>query len=123
MSTRAIARAILGVGLALCVASSAAAQSYPAKPIKLIVPVAAGGPLDTVARLAADKMTARLGQPVIVENRAGGGTSIGAGAWPSPSPTATRCCGPPRRRCACCRCSTPGSTSTRGNSCRSRWWR
>jgi tripartite-type tricarboxylate transporter receptor subunit TctC len=75
-----IARVILSIGVALCAASIAAAQTYPAKPIRLVVPVAAGGPLDTLARLTADRMSAKLGQPVIVENRAGGGTSIGARA-------------------------------------------
>jgi len=78
VSIGTIVRSIVAIGLALGVAGSAAAQSYPARPIKLIVPVAAGGPLDTLARLAGDKISAKLGQPVVVENRAGGGTSIGA---------------------------------------------
>jgi len=55
-----------------------AADNYPTRPIKLIVPVAAGGPLDTLARITASKISAKLGEPVVVENRAGGGTSIGA---------------------------------------------
>ena len=78
VSTSTIVRSIVAIGLALGAVGSAAAQSYPTRPIKLIVPVAAGGPLDTLARLASDKMSAKLGQPVIVENRAGAGTSIGA---------------------------------------------
>jgi tripartite-type tricarboxylate transporter receptor subunit TctC len=78
VSNSAIVRSIVAIGLALGAVGSAAAQSYPSKPIKLIVPVAAGGPLDTLARLASDKISAKLGQPVIVENRAGAGTSIGA---------------------------------------------
>ena len=57
-----------------------AAQSYPDKPIRIIVAVAAGGPMDTMARAIAQQMQARLGQPVVVENRPGAGTTIGAKA-------------------------------------------
>jgi tripartite-type tricarboxylate transporter receptor subunit TctC len=66
--------------LALAAASattSAAADSYPSKPIKLIVAVAAGGPMDTIARVIGTQMQEKLGQPVIVENRPGAGTTIG----------------------------------------------
>jgi tripartite-type tricarboxylate transporter receptor subunit TctC len=59
-------------------ASPAAAQNYPDKPIKLVVAVAAGGPMDTMARAIAQQMQAKLGQPVVVENRTGAGTTIGA---------------------------------------------
>lgn len=54
------------------------AQAWPSKPIHLIVPFSAGGSTDTVARIMSDKLTARLGQPVIVENRVGAGGSIGS---------------------------------------------
>ena len=66
--------------LALTGLSPAAAQSYPDKPIRIIVAVAAGGPMDTMARAIAQQMQARLGQPVVVENRPGAGTTIGAKA-------------------------------------------
>jgi tripartite-type tricarboxylate transporter receptor subunit TctC len=54
------------------------AQSYPSKPIKFIVPYPPGGPLDTVARLTGQRLSERLGQPVIVENKAGAGGNLGA---------------------------------------------
>ncbi|RJG06627.1 tripartite tricarboxylate transporter substrate binding protein [Noviherbaspirillum cavernae] len=58
----------------------AAAQDYPAKPIRFIVPYPPGGPLDAVARILADKMKDGLGQPIIVENKPGAGGNIGADA-------------------------------------------
>jgi tripartite-type tricarboxylate transporter receptor subunit TctC len=54
----------------------ARAQDYPSRPINMIVPVAAGGPTDTIARILAERMRASLGQPVIVENVTGGGNGV-----------------------------------------------
>ena len=76
-------RAMLATGIALGLASStgfatrASAQSYPDKPIKMIVPFPPGGPIDTMARLTGQSMSASLGQQVIVENRPGAGSTIG----------------------------------------------
>ena len=66
--------------LALAANAPAAAQTYPDKPVKIIVAVAAGGPMDTMARAVAQQMHAKFGQPVVVENRTGAGTTIGAKA-------------------------------------------
>jgi len=68
--------------LAACLALSGAAwaQSYPTKPLRMIVAFPAGGGSDIVGRIVAAKLSERLGQQVVVENRAGGGGSIGAEA-------------------------------------------
>ena len=58
----------------------AANTSYPAKPIKLIAPVAAGGGLDNIARTLAEKLSRSIGQQVVVENMGGGGGSIASQA-------------------------------------------
>ena len=58
---------------------SAAAQVYPSRPITLIVPNPAGGPMDTVARVIAERAQVSLGQPIIIENVPGASGSIGTG--------------------------------------------
>lgn len=68
------------LSLALCIAASASAQTYPVKPVHLIVPFPAGGGSDVIGRILAQKLTDRLGQQVVVDNRAGAGGSIGTEA-------------------------------------------
>ncbi|MCP3020078.1 Bug family tripartite tricarboxylate transporter substrate binding protein [Cupriavidus basilensis] len=63
----------------LALSTSALAQSYPTRPITWIVPFAAGGPTDALARNIADRVGRDLGQPVLIENQAGAGGTIGAG--------------------------------------------
>jgi tripartite-type tricarboxylate transporter receptor subunit TctC len=68
------------VGLLAAVSGAAFAQTYPGGPVKLIVPVPAGGVTDTMARIIAQRLTEAWGHPVVVDNRPGGNYAVGAQA-------------------------------------------
>jgi tripartite-type tricarboxylate transporter receptor subunit TctC len=71
---RCLAAAVLVATLGL---APAAAQTYPSKPIKVIVPLTPGSPVDVLARVATQHLSMRLNQPIIIDNRPGAGTTIG----------------------------------------------
>jgi len=71
-------RRVLLVAVALLYATSAFAETYPSRPIRIIVPTPPGGPVDVMARLLANALPATLGQPVFVENKPGAGNTIGS---------------------------------------------
>ena len=85
MTRRTIAAALAAIALGLAPTPSPA-QSYPARPIKLVLPFTAGSPNDVMARLLVQHLSPRLGQPIVVDNRPGGGTAIGTKAVAAAEP-------------------------------------
>ena len=79
MTLRAAFLVALTLAIACARAEDAAAQAYPSRPIRMVVPTTAGGPTDTIARIMADGMRAPLGQPIVIENVPGASGSIGVG--------------------------------------------
>lgn len=75
---RAAAAALIAVATPAVLAGSAAAQSYPTQPVRLVVPYPAGGPTDVLGRVIAQKLTESLGQPVVVDNKPGASGNIGS---------------------------------------------
>ena len=78
--------ALMVIGLAAPTLRPAAAQPYPDKPIKMIVPFPPGGPIDTMGRLVAQNLSAVLGQQVVIDNRPGAGSTIGTKAVATADP-------------------------------------
>ena len=70
--------AITALAVVLALATGAQAQSWPSNPIRLVVPFAPGGGADLMARILADPLSKRLGQPIVIENKPGGGATLGA---------------------------------------------
>lgn len=73
-----VPRWLFAVGALAAVAADAAAEDYPARPIRLVVGFTAGGPTDIPARFLADRLTVSLGRPVVVENKPGAGATLAA---------------------------------------------
>ena len=80
-------RKVLTVALLAALgAASANAQSYPSKPISIVIPLGAGGAMDSITRAIAEQLSQRLSQPVVIENKPGGGMVIGSNAVASAEP-------------------------------------
>lgn len=77
MTHRLTTRLLFALLLGALVAAPAAAQEYPTRPVKIIVPYSPGGPADIYARVLGERMDKTLGQPFVVENKPGGGAVIG----------------------------------------------
>ena len=86
MFHRARLAAVLLAWAACLLPQTVSAQSYPGRPIRIIVPFPAGGTTDIIARLVAQRMSETMGQPAVVENRGGAGGSIGADAVAKAAP-------------------------------------
>jgi tripartite-type tricarboxylate transporter receptor subunit TctC len=79
-------RVFAAVGVGLVAVGASSAQTYPSKVIKFVVPLSAGSPIDVIARIMAPALSSRLKQTVIVENRPGGGTTLGTKAVATAAP-------------------------------------
>ena len=84
MGRLAAGRFVFVVGIAALALTgkplAAEPQSFPSKPVRIIVPYTPGSPNDVLARLLAQQLQAKLGQPVVIDNKPGGGTTIGSKA-------------------------------------------
>src|SRR5882724_4016212 len=86
IARRSVLCLAMALGIAAGMASGAAAQTYPDRLIKVVVPFPAGGPIDITARLLVQKLGPILGQTVIIENRGGAGGALGTKAAAAAEP-------------------------------------
>jgi len=80
---------VMAVAAVLAAGTGAAAQSYPERPVRIVIAFPAGGTIDTLGRILAQKLTEAWGQNVVIENRPGGGGNIGAAAAAKSAPDGT----------------------------------
>src|SRR5258705_9923399 len=85
MNFQALLGAAIGATILLH-SPGALAQAWPAKPIRLMVPFPPGGSTDIVARIVAQKLSERLGQSIVIENRGGAGGALGTAGGPEAAP-------------------------------------
>ena len=71
---------------------ASAEAAWPARPVRIVIPFGAGGPIDTIGRMLAELMRERLGQPYLIDNRPGAGGSMGIRIVIQSPPTARPCC-------------------------------
>jgi tripartite-type tricarboxylate transporter receptor subunit TctC len=83
---RSVCGALAAAAAMLAIVQPAFAQSYPTRPVKVVVPFAAGGPLDLVGRAVFERLSERLKQPFVLENRTGAGGNIGTDAVAKAAP-------------------------------------
>jgi tripartite-type tricarboxylate transporter receptor subunit TctC len=81
-----LALALAAAAVALTAVGSCPAQTYPTRPIRVIVPYTTGSPNDVIVRLLAQRLEPKLGQPLVMDNRPGGGTAIGTKAAANAEP-------------------------------------
>jgi tripartite-type tricarboxylate transporter receptor subunit TctC len=86
MARRVLALALAAASAVLTAAAASSAQTYPTRPIRVIVPYTAGSPNDVIVRLLAQRLEPKLGQPLVMDNRPGGGTAIGTRAAANAEP-------------------------------------
>lgn len=111
----------IAASLLFCVAN-AGAQEFPSQPIRIVVPYAAGGMTDIVARVIGQKLGEHLGQPVVIDNRPGAATIVGAEVVAGANRTAIRCWQPPIPRSPSTHGCIQSSATTRARASRqSRW--
>ena len=72
---------LVSLPIVCAVYGSLAAQTFPSKPITVVIPFPAGGPTDVIARMLGDQMRAALGQPIVFENVGGAGGTSAPGGW------------------------------------------
>jgi tripartite-type tricarboxylate transporter receptor subunit TctC len=87
-----MARASLAIAAALAIVTGARADTFPSRPITMVVPFPAGGPTDTVARILAEPLRVALGQTIIVENLTGAAGTVGTGTIARAAPTGYMLC-------------------------------